>query len=379
MKKILLSLLLLFNIIIVNAEVSDLATNSQSAILMDYDTGTILYEKNMDEELPPASMTKIMSMILIMEAIDKGKISFDDEVIISDVASNMGGSQVYLQTGEKYSVNDLLKSVAIASGNDAVVALAEHISGSVEEFVRLMNEKARELNLQNTNFVNPHGLDAENHFSSAHDMAIMAKELLKYEKILEYTSIYEDYLTKNDGSNIWLVNTNKLIRYYKGIDGLKTGFTSNAGYCITVTAKKNNTRLIAVVMNVIDDEKRKDDIIKMLNYGFANYQSYLLKSKEELIGTKKVETLENDIELFLLKDYKILLKKGEDIPNYTYEIELNNIKDNVKKNSIVGKIKVIDEEGNIIDNLDVIVLEDYNRVSFKTLLIRNIKRIIGVN
>ena len=153
MKKILLSLLLLFNIIIVNAEVSDLATNSQSAILMDYDTGTILYEKNMDEELPPASMTKIMSMILIMEAIDKGKISFDDEVIISDVASNMGGSQVYLQTGEKYSVNDLLKSVAIASGNDAVVALAEHISGSVEEFVRLMNEKAREIGCKNTHFV----------------------------------------------------------------------------------------------------------------------------------------------------------------------------------------------------------------------------------
>lgn len=262
---------------------------------------------------------------------------------------------------------------------DAVVALAEHISGSVEEFVRLMNEKARELNLQNTNFVNPHGLDAENHFSSAHDMAIMAKELLKHEKILKYTSTYEDYLTKNDGSNIWLVNTNKLIRYYKGVDGLKTGYTSNAGYCITVTAKKNDTRLIAVVMNVIDDDKRKDDIIKMLNYGFANYQSYLLKSKEESIGTKKVETLENDIDLFLLKDYKILLKKGEDIPNYKFEIELNNIKDSVKKNSIVGKIKVIDEKENIIDNLEVIVLEDYNKVSFKTLLIRNIKRIIGVN
>ena len=379
MKKLLLGVLLFLNIIIVHAEVSDLATNSKSAILMDYDTGTILYEKNMDEELPPASMTKIMSMIIIMEAIEKGKISLDDEVVISDVASNMGGSQVYLQTGEKYKVNDLLKAVAIASGNDAVVALAEDVSGSVEEFVIQMNEKARELNLQNTNFINPHGLDAENHYSSAHDMALMAKELLKHEKILEYTSIYEDYLTKNDGSNIWLVNTNKLIRYYKGIDGLKTGYTSNAGYCITITAKKDNTRLIAVVMNVADDDKRKDDIIKMLNYGFANYQSYLLKSKEESLGKKSVETLEDDIEIFLANDYKVLLKKGESIPNYTYEIEINNINNNIKKNTIVGKIKVIDENQKIVDYLDVVVQKDYNKVSFKTLLIRNIRRIIGVN
>ena len=198
MKKVLCFILFCFiNMQFIQAEeISELSPNSKSAILMDANTGTIFYQKNANEPLPPASMTKIMSMLLIMEAIENNQISYDTDVVISERASSMGGSQVFLETGEVYKVSELLKGIAIASGNDAVVAMAEKVSGSVEEFVHLMNNKAKELGLITTTFQNPHGLDAEGHYSSANDMAIIAKELLKYPKILEYTSIYEDYLKK---------------------------------------------------------------------------------------------------------------------------------------------------------------------------------------
>ena len=378
MKKIIWGFWVFFlGLLIASAEGTDLAPNSRSAILIDYDTLEIIYEKNIAEKLPPASMTKIMSMLLVMEAIDSGKISLDDEVLISENASSMGGSQVYLQQGEKYSVHDLLKGVAIASGNDAVVALAEYISGTVEEFVRLMNEKAKELGLESTHFENPHGLDSENHYSSAYDMAIMATELLKHSKILEYTSIYEDYLTKNDGSNIWLVNTNKLIRYYNGVDGLKTGYTSDAGYCLTATAKKNDLRLIAVVMNVPVEEKRRSDVTAMLNYGFANYASYSLKSRNDLLEKKRVEILDDEIELYLKDDYKILLRKGEEVPKYSFQIELNDINGSIKANDVVGKSIVKDSNNNVVTELDIVVHNDYNKASFFRLWRNNIKRIVG--
>lgn len=260
---------------------------------------------------------------------------------------------------------------------DAVVALAEYISGTVEEFVRLMNEKAKELGLESTHFENPHGLDSENHYSSAYDMAIMATELLKHSKILEYTSIYEDYLTKNDGSNIWLVNTNKLIRYYNGVDGLKTGYTSDAGYCLTATAKKNDLRLIAVVMNVPVEEKRRSDVTAMLNYGFANYASYSLKGRNDLLEKKRVEILDDEIELYLKDDYKILLRKGEEVPKYSFQIELNDINGSIKANDVVGKSIVKDSNNNVVTELDIVVHNDYNKASFFRLWRNNIKRIVG--
>ena len=242
MKKIYL-ILLIFSLFILNVNAKeDYAPTAKSAILVDNATGKILFEKNADERLAPASMTKLGSMLLIMEAIDSGKISLDDEVTISEEAASMGGSQVFLEAGEVYKVHDLLKGVAIASGNDAVVALAEKIAGSQSEFVDAMNKRFKEIGATNTNFVNAHGLDTENHYSTARDMSIIARELLKHERILEYTSIYEEYLEKNDGTKTWLVNTNKLVRFYNGVDGLKTGFTENAGYCLTATAKKDNCK-----------------------------------------------------------------------------------------------------------------------------------------
>lgn len=194
---------------------------------MDNLSGKVLYEKNADEKLAPASMTKLGSMLLIMEAIDNGSLKLEDKVTISEEAANMGGSQVFLQAGESYTVHDLLKGIAIASGNDAVVAMSEKIGGSQAAFVEMLNKRLKEIGAVNTNFVNVHGLDAEGHYSTARDMSIIARELLKHPKILEYTSIYEEYLEKNDGSRIWLVNTNRLVRFYEGVDGLKTGIYKN--------------------------------------------------------------------------------------------------------------------------------------------------------
>lgn len=209
MKKLIIIFCVFFSCsLIVKAE--QVSISAPSAILMD-SSGEVLFEKNADERLAPASMTKIMTMLLIMESIDNGNISYDDEVTISKEAASMGGSQIFLQEQEVYKVSELLKGIAVASGNDAAVAMAEKIGGTVENFVLMMNQKAKDLGLDNTNFVNPHGLDAEGHYCSARDMATIAKELLKHEDILKYSSIYEEYLTKNNGEKIWLVNTNKVV------------------------------------------------------------------------------------------------------------------------------------------------------------------------
>ena len=269
MKKILILLLLFISIPLVKAEeTEDLAPNAKSAIMIEASTGEILFQKNKDEKLAPASMTKMMSMLLIMEEIENGNLKWNEMITTSEKASSMGGSQIFLKVGEKMTVEDLLKGVAIASGNDAVVALAERVSGSEEQFVKRMNVRAKDLGLKNTNFINATGLTADNHYSSAYDMSLIAKELVKHEKILEFTSTYEDYLRKDTKSPFWLVNTNRLVRFKEGVDGLKTGFTDEAGYCLTATMKKDNMRLITVVMKEENTSKRSADTTKMLDYGF---------------------------------------------------------------------------------------------------------------
>lgn len=379
MKKVLCLLLVIlcFIPVVFAEEISDdLAFNSKSAILMDFDSGEILYRKNENEALAPASMTKIMSMLLIMEAIDNGSIALDTEVTISENAASMGGSQVFLEAGEVYKVEELLKGIAIASGNDAVVAMAEKISGSVSEFVNRMNERAKELGLKSTTFKNPHGLDEEGHVSSAYDMAILARELISHEKILEFTSIYEDYLQKNDGTSTWLVNTNKLVRFYDGVDGLKTGFTASAGYCLTATAKKNNLRLIAVVMGADTSDHRSSDISSLLNYGFNTYKTEILYAKDNTLGTKRIEngTMETT-DIVLTEDYVKLLKQTQAKPNYSYNVKVEGLKAPVKKGDIVGNVEVVDESGNVVDTLDVTVKEDISKASIWDLFIRNLKMV----
>lgn len=376
MKKILLIIMSFFVLNLNVLAEEDFAPNGKSAILVDNLSGKVLYEKNADEKLAPASMTKLASMLMVMEAIDNGNLKFEDKVTISEEAANMGGSQVFLQAGEVYTVYDLLKSVAIASGNDAVVALAEKIGGSQSGFIDMLNKRLKEIGATNTNFANAHGLDAEGHYSTARDMSIIARELLKHPKILEFTSIYEEYLEKNDGSRIWLVNTNKLVRFYDGVDGLKTGFTKTAGYCLTATASKNNFRLISVVMGEDTSENRSSDTVKMLNYGFNTFKINIIKTKGESLGKVRVEKGKQDkANIVLLNDATEILKNTDPVTQYNFNLKVNKIKAPVKVGDIVGTAEIIDSEGNIVDEVDVTVEKDIKKANILDYMLRNLKTI----
>lgn len=271
------------------------------------------------------------------------------------------------------TVTDMLKGIAIASGNDATIAMAERISGSEESFVKKMNARAKELGLKNTNFVNATGLTADNHYSSANDMSLIAKELVKHEKILEFTGTYEDYLRKDTKSPFWLVNTNRLVRFYSGVDGLKTGFTDEAGYCLTSTAKKDNMRLITVVMNEPDISKRSADTSRMLDYGFNMYMVKNIIDDSSTIDKKEVELgKEKEVEIIANDKITILSKKSEESRNITYEANINKIIAPVKKGDKVGTIDII-EDGKIIGTVEATVKKDINKANIFTIFYRNLK------
>lgn len=378
MKKFVVFMLVIFMSFpaFIKADNLTLAPNSKSAIMLEVSTGEILFEKNSHERLHPASMTKMMSLLLIMESIEKNIIKLDDMVTVSSNASGMGGSQILLETNEQMSVDDLIKGVTIASGNDAVVALAERIAGTEEEFVNMMNNKVKELGLNDTNFKNSHGLDAANHYSSAYDMSIIAKELVKHEKILEYSRIYEMYLRENTDRKIWLVNTNKLVRFYNGVDGLKTGYTKEAGYCLTATAKKNDMRIITVVMGEPDSSTRNSEVTGMLDYAFSQYEIEKLLSKESIIGETLVEKGTNKyVKLLPTSDVTVLNKKINGKKNATYEVEVDNIIAPVTKGSIVGKLH-IKEDDNLTRTIDITVSEDVKKANLFELYLRYLKEIL---
>ncbi|MCP3032658.1 D-alanyl-D-alanine carboxypeptidase [Halobacillus sp. A1] len=319
-----------------------IAKNAQSAILMEKNSGMTLYDKNADKELPPASMTKIMTLLLIMEELDKENLKLDEKIRISEHAASMGGSQIFLEAGEEMTVEDLLKGVAVASGNDASVALAERIAGSEEEFVKQMNQKAKDLGLKNTKFQNPTGLPADDHYSTAHDMAVMARELLIHEEITDYTSIYDDYLRKGEKNEFWLVNTNKLIKSYPGMDGLKTGFTEKAKYCLTASAKKDDLHMIAVVMGAEKPKERNEAITSLLDYGFGQYEGIKLHGKEEVLHEMtNPRGTPNTLALVPEKDVVVLKKKNEAKSNYQTSITLNEkVELPIKKGDHMGWVTV---------------------------------------
>ena len=360
-----------------NVSAIELTQYSKSAVLIEPSTNTLIYDLNKDERLAPASMTKLMTMLLIMESIDEGKINLDDKVLISKNAASMGGSQVFLEENSEIEVEQLLKGIAIASGNDAAVAMAEYIAGNTEEFVNMMNNKVKELGLKNTNFVNVHGLDAENHYSSAYDMSQIAIELLKYEKILEYTSLYEEYLVKPDETKTWLVNTNKLVRFYEGVDGLKTGFTTNAKYCLTATGKKNNIRFVTVVMGVDTSEHRSVDTTSMLNYGFTNYKLNGIINKDDIVGEIDIKKgVVNKGSVSTIRNVYDLVKQNQD-KNYSFVMNLNKITAPVTKGDVVGSMEIIDDSGKVIDIVEVVINESIDKHNFFTLFIENFKNIIN--
>ena len=375
MKKIVFILISLFSFIFIkNVSAVEMEISAKSAILVDFNTGKVLYSKNENEPLAMASMTKVMSMLLIMEKIDDGSLKYDDIVEISTESSSMGGSQIFLNPGDKYKVIDLLKGVAMASANDAVVALAEKTYGSKEYFIEAMNKKAESLGLKNTHFVNVHGLDEEGHYSSAYDMSVMARELLKHEKILDFTRVYEEYLNKPDGSQIWLVNTNKLVRFYDGVDGLKTGFTQKAGYCLTATGKKNNLRLISVVMGEESIEKRSSDTVKLLNYGFNTFKVNLIKNKSEILGKVNVQKgKKENVDVVLVNDLIELLNASDKPSNYKFKILVDKITAPVKKGDVIGKVKVLNDNGILISQVDITVNENVLKANLWDLFKRNLK------
>ena len=375
MKKVLCFILiglLFMPISFVKGEELQLASNATSAILIEPTTGEVIFEKNSHEKLHPASMTKMMSMLLIIEAIENGVISWDEMVTVSANAAGMGGSQILLEVGEQMSVSDLFKGIAVASGNDAVVAMAEKIGGSEAVFVDMMNKKASELGLGDTNFKNPHGLDDANHYSSAYDMAMIAKELVKHEKVLEFTRIYEDYLRQDTDRKIWLVNTNKLVRFYSGVDGLKTGYTSSAGYCLTATAKRGNSRFIAVAMGEPDSKTRNQEVSEMLDYAFAQYEVETMLDTDSIVKTVEIEKGKNKyVDLVPLNEVNFLNKKGNNKKNASYEVNVDNLSAPLKKGDIVGNLVIKDDES-IIREVPITVREDIEKANILELYFRHL-------
>lgn len=374
-------ILILFLIVIlipirIKGEELDLAKNAKSAIMLEASTGEIIFKKNESEKQSPASMTKMMTMLLVLESIEKGIINWNDKITVSNNASSMGGSQILLEENEVMSVDDLFKGVAIASGNDAAVALAEKIAGSTSIFVNMMNKRAKELGLSNTNFKNVHGLDEEGHYSTAYDMAMIAKELVKHKKVLEYSKIYEDYLRKGTDRELWLVNTNKLVRFYNGVDGLKTGYTETAGYCLTATALKNNMRIIAVVMGELESKIRNGEVTEMLDYAFAQYELDVILTKDSIVDSVEVKNAKKEIaSITPLEDVTILRKKTEEKNIPKYEIDIHKLEAPLKSKDIVGNLYL--KDNNDIERIIPLTInEDINRANIFELYLRNLKKII---
>nr|WP_229757733.1 D-alanyl-D-alanine carboxypeptidase family protein [Paenibacillus marchantiophytorum] len=320
----------------------DLTPNAQSAVLMDADTGTVIAEKNKDTKLPPASITKIMTMLLIMEAIDKGNIKMDEKVGVSEYAASMGGSQIFLEPGEEMTVQEMLKGIAMASGNDASVAMAEKIAGSEENFVQMMNERAQQLGMKNTHFSNCNGLPVANHYTTANDIAVMSRELLKHEGITKFTGAYQDYLRKESANPFWLVNTNKLVRFYSGADGLKTGYTSEAKFCLSATAKRDNLRVVAVVLGEPNTKTRNAEVTKLFDYAFAQYTNYPLFKSGDSLGDFKINKGQiSTVPLVAKQNYSILMKKGTPTESIRHELQLDsNIKAPITMGQPIGRIIV---------------------------------------
>ena len=329
---------------------TDLGLNAKSAILMEESTGNILYESNPDERLPIASVTKVMTMLLIMEAVDSGKISLDDMVTVSGNAMSYGGSTMFLETGEQLTVNDMLKGIAVASANDGCVAMAEHLAGSESAFVDMMNEKAKKLGMENTHFMNTNGLDEDDHYSSARDVAIMSRELMKHETIFNYTSIWMDTLR---GGKFQLANTNKLIRFYDGANGLKTGSTSKALCCLSAAAKRNDMQLIAVVLGAPTSAERFASAKSLLDYGFANYAvNTQITAGDEVQNIAVEKGVDKEVGVVAGDSCSTLVKKGQE-DNITKEIKIDEtITAPIEAGQKIGTM-TISRDGEVIADIDL--------------------------
>ena len=331
-----------------------------NAILIEPTTGTVIFEKNADERVAPASVTKIMSLLLIMEAIERGEMKLDDQVAASEHAVSMGGSQIWLEVGEVMSVNDLLKAVAVGSANDATVALAEFLAGSEDAFVRMMNERAAQLGMVNTNYMNASGLDEDSHYTSARDTAIAAAELIKHPLIINYSTIWMDTLR---GGATELVNTNKLVRFYKGITGLKTGTTDRAGCCLTATAERDGLKLVASVFGSASSDDRFSAARTLLDFGYANYVILTPDPpSEEIVLTVKRGTLSN-VQVTAGIIPNLLLKKGNE-KNLIYTTEIpEQLTAPIQQGEAVGRVVVTTQSGETVGEYPLVAAQTVDRLT----------------
>lgn len=349
-----------------------LAANAVSAVLIDAESGTVIFEKNSNEKLPPASITKIMTMLLVMEAIDQGKLKLTDMVNTSANAASMGGSQIFLEEGEQMSVEEMLKGVAMASGNDASVALAEKLGGTEEQFVQMMNDRAKELGMNNTHFMNPNGLPVANHYSTAYDIALVSKELMKYDLVREYTGKYQDYLRKDSEKPFWLVNTNKLVRFYSGADGIKTGYTSEAKFCLAASAYRNGMRVIAVVMGAPSTKVRNAEVTQMMDYAFAQYNNHVVIEKGATISTLEIEKgMESRVDLVAQQPFSILIKRGSDTSKIYYEVDMDkSIKAPIVEGQSIGKLTIY-QDNQALKEYELLAPRSVEKVNWFRLLKRS--------
>ncbi len=358
---------------------TQLNLTSPSAVLIEGSTGTIIYEKNKDERLKPASVTKVMTLLLIFEALDSGQIKLMDEVSVSEHAASMGGSQVFLEPYETQNVDTMIKCISIASANDASVAMAEFIAGSEEEFVARMNERAKELGMNNTNFVNCCGLDVDNHYTTAYDIALMSRELItKFPEISNYTTVWMDtfvHTTKKGRTEFGLTNTNKLIKSYNGITGLKTGSTSLAKYCLSATARRNNMDLIAVILAAPDTKTRFMEASKLLNHGFANYSIYVDNNLELVL--EPVRVVKGVTEKISGKpggEFSYLCAKGKNPADIKKEVILyEEVTAPVTQNDKIGEIVYTYGEEKI-GTVDILAAQDINKAGYKDCFIKALRR-----
>jgi D-alanyl-D-alanine carboxypeptidase (penicillin-binding protein 5/6) len=318
----------------------------------------------------------MMAQILILEEVEKGNLKWDEKISTSANAAGYGGTQIYLESGEVMTARDLMKAISMASANDATVAMAERIAGSEEKFVEMMNKKAKELGLKNTNFVNPTGLDEDNHYSSSYDLSIIARELLKHKEILEFTSIYEDYLRQDTPNKFWLVNTNKLVRTYSGVDGLKTGFTDKAGYTMAVTAKNNNMRLIAIVLGEDVSKVRNKETAELLDYGFVNYKVNVLKKKDEIVDTIKINKgNKKKLRVVLDSDVKVLTKKSDGKLKYDEKIIMDEVKLPIHVGDKLGILELYNQ-GKKVGTYNLVSKDNIKKKNIFSIYLDNLKRVV---
>lgn len=375
---LIICIMLLFMSSLITSIANEFDINAKSAILIDAGSGKIIYEKNVHEKLPPASVTKIMTMLLAMEALEAKKISLEDKVVISEKAASMGGSQLYLEPGEEKTVEQLLKGIAVASANDACVALGEYIAGSEELFVNRMNERAKELGMNDTQFRNTNGLPEEGHYTSAYDIAIMSRELLKYPKIHDWLTIWMSTMKvgKRKQSTLELTNTNKLIKTYPGANGIKTGFTQEARYCLSASATRNNFTLIAVVLGSPTSKIRFAEAKKLLDYGFAVYNSVLVAQKGEIVEKINVEKGKDEkVNVIAKNELKVLVRKGEENSIKKEIILPKTIKAPFTKNQKIGEIIVYNSEGKEVGKVDLVTEVSVEKASFINIFGKILKSI----